>query len=257
MNGDLNLNHTTDMETKPTPTINIKEASQEKKQTDKPHKKEIAAILPLRGYAKDSIDYNPVLIRKCLESLKESTEINRIIVSVDDPALLEQVEKQIQCESVLRPRELSGEGVRVQDVLSYTLKKIGETSSLPELIVPVEITYPFRPTGIFDQLIGMYRTGSYDTVIAGVPEYRVCWKEEGQTYTAVTDLSNPRSQRKPLYIGLPSLGCVIEPEIVLEGRRYGDTLGILQVDEPFATVEIRTPEQLKQIAKQLYWPVSQ
>lgn len=243
------------MENKSNPSIKIKEASKQEMKSDKSARDEIAAILPLRGYAKDSIDYNPVLIRKCLESLKESTEINRIIVSADDQVLLDQVEKQIPCESVIRPKALSKEGVRVQDVLSYTLKKISETSSLPDLIVPVEITYPFRPKGLFDQLIEMYRAGSYDTVIAGVPEYRVCWKKEDQTYVAMTDLSVSRLERNPLYIGLPSLGCVIEPEIVLEGRRYGNKLGVLKVNEPFATVEIRTPVQLEQVAKQLYWPV--
>lgn len=236
-------------------SIKIREASESGKDPVDSGKPDIAAILPLRGHVKESIDYNPVLIRKCLESLNESTEINRFIISADDEKLLAQVEKHGTFESVIRPEHLSKEGVRVQDVLQYTLKEIVKTGPMPDLVLPVEITYPFRPTGLFDNLIHMYREGNYDTVIAGVPEYRVCWKEEADGFVSVTDLSVARSKRKPLYIGLPSLGCVIEPQLVLDGKRYGSKLGILQVEEPFASVEIRTPTQLKHIAQQLYWPV--
>ena len=216
---------------------------------------EIAAIVPLRGHIKESIDYNETLIRKCFDSLNESRYINHIIVSADDEALLRKAERYSDVIPVMRPEKLSEEGVRVHDVLKFTMDELEKREFRPDIIVPVEITYPFRPPALFDQLIEMMLDGGYDTVIAGVPEYRVCWRETEKGYESITDMSVSRADRSPLYIGLPSLGCVVEPEVIKSGKRYGEKLGIFQVDEPFATVEIRNPNQLYHIARQLYWPV--
>lgn len=215
----------------------------------------IAAIVPLRGHTKDSIDHNETLIRKCIDSLKESRHINHIVVSADDEKLLQKTERYTQIIPIMRPKKLSNEGVRVHEVLKYTIDALEKSHFMPDIVVPVEITYPFRPPALFDHLIEMMLDGGYDTVIAGVPEYRVCWRETESGFEAITDLGVSRAERSPLYIGLPSLGCVIEPDLVKSGRRYGENLGIFQVDEPFATVEIRNPDQLHHIAKQLYWPV--
>ncbi len=239
-----------------TPRIHIESSGEgSDKEREEQEVQDITAIVPLRGRSEESIDGNVTLIRKCLESLKESKSINRLVITTDDEKLLKSAEKFTEFVSILRPESLSVSGIRVQEVLQYTLQELHKQEIRPDILVPVEITYPFRPAGLFDALIEMYNGHDYDTVIAGVPEYRVCWKEGGDGFESVTDQSIPRKDRSPLYIGLPSLGCVIDPELVLKGKRYGEKLGIYQVDEPFATVEIRTPQQLNHIARQLYWPV--
>lgn len=252
------MNQKDNKKEKENPTIQIEKPEVQSREKPADQKKSrITAIVPLRGHTDESIDYNVTLIRKCIESLKESRFIQQIVISADDERLFDIVHQYTEFESVLRPKELSAPGVRVHQVLQYTIEQLAEKGIDPDLLVPVEITYPFRPKGLFDELIQMYLDHDYNTVIAGVPELRVCWKEGQDGFESVTDISIDRQQRQPLYIGLPSLGCVIDPDLVKQGKRYGEKLGIYQVDEPFATVEIRTPQQLRHIARQLYWPVEE
>lgn len=238
--------------------IEVKKSGfEEEREQHDPHKLEIAAIVPLRSTFTDTIDMNETLIRKCADAIQDSAYIDRVVITADHPDLFKMADRfGGDAIKLLRPESLSKQAVRVHDVLKFTLDHLNQQEYHPDLLLPVEITYPFRPKGIFDHIIEMLIKNDYDTVIAGVAEYRVCWKKEKSGFKNVTDLTLPRSERIPLHIGLPSLACAIYPEIVRQGRRYGDKIGIYEVDDPFAPIEIRTPEQLKSIANRLYWPES-
>lgn len=219
-----------------------------------PAKMEVAVIVPLRAHTMATIDTNETLVRKCAESVRESAHVNRVVVSVDDPGLAERAAVFGRVMVVSRPESLSGEKVRVGEVLKFTLGEMNRLGYRPDVLVPVEITYPFRPPGILDRVVEMLVSGDFDSVIAGVPEYRVCWKKGKSGFTALTDFSRHRSERSPLHVGLPGLACAVYPPIVEKGLRYGEKLGIYEIDDPFASIEVRTPHQLESIARQLYWP---
>ncbi|TVQ65389.1 MAG: hypothetical protein EA360_09660 [Balneolaceae bacterium] len=231
-----------------------KESTPENEPFGSDGKRRITAVIPLRGGTGTQIDLNETLVRKCAESLAESTLINRVVISADDEEF-EKLEPRFRnARTILRPAHLSKPGMRVIDVLMYTLSELEESGEVPDILVPVEITYPFRPKGIFDRVIEMLLESDYNTVIAGFAEYRVCWREENHTFQSVTDLSLPRQERNPLYVGLPGLACAVYPEIIRQGKRYGDPLGILQIDDPMAAIEVRTKEQLKPLSDTFYWP---
>ena len=84
-----------------------------------------------------------------------------------------------------------------------------------------------------------------DTVIAGFSEYRPCWcKREGE-YVRIDDPVPLRSQREAVHIGLSSLGCVTYPEFIRRGSRLGDVVGLYEIRDPIAALEIRDDEDLK------------
>lgn len=237
--------------------VEIKKAKHSNPERDlNPLDLEIAAIVPLRLTVADTIDMNETLIRKCADAIRESAYIDRIVITADHPKLFKMADRFGDAIKLLRPETLSHKSVRVHDVLKFTLDELNQQEYHPDLLMPVEITYPFRPHGIFDNIIEMLISNEYDTVIAGVAEYRICWKKEKNGFKNITDLSLPRSERIPLHVGLPSLASAIYPGIVRQGRRYGDRIGIYEIDDPFAAIEIRTPEQLKSIAQKFYWPES-
>lgn len=238
-----------------TQSVDVKKISeQELERKDQDRKRLITAIIPLRGSTTREIDQNETLIRKCAEAINESKWINKVVISADDLQFEPLTQRFRNASFMHRPPHLSEPDRRVIDVLKYTLGELESTGETPDMLIPTEITYPFRPKGIFDRVIEMYLDSEYDTVIAGFAEYRVCWREEEITYTSITDLSLPRKRRTPLFVGLPGLACAVSPDVIRQGKRYGEQLGILQVDDPLATVEVRTREQLKPLSDTFYWP---
>lgn len=234
--------------------IEIKKSDKLQPGVKGPEELDVTAIIPLRAHYNATIDLNETLIRRCAESIRESRYINRVVVSSDDESLAKLAARFENSLSIIRPEHLSDPTVRLSEVLKYTLLELKNRGIVPEILVPVEITYPFRPKGILDHVIEMLVSNDFNTVIAGVAEYRVCWKKEEGRFVQLSELSKPRNERSPLHIGLPSLACALYPDVVESGKRYGDRLGIFEVHEPFAAIEVRTPEQLEEIAQQFYWP---
>lgn len=218
-------------------------------------KKKIAAIIPLRAHVNGSIDQNEVLLRRCIDAVRSSKYISHIVVTADDAELLKQAEEFSDVIQILRPEHLSRPEVRVTQVLQYTLETLSNDGFYPDIIVPAEVTYPFRPDGLFDDIIEMLVRDEFETVIAGIAEYRSCWKKEKSGLRFIMDVSKPRKDRNPLYFGLPSLAAASLTTTIENGLRYGKKLGIYEVNDPFASIEIRTVEQLKKIADKLYWPI--
>lgn len=221
---------------------------------DRAREMNIYAVIPLRSDVSHSIDQNEILLKRCVKSLNESNYINKVVVTADNEEMLELGSRFQNSIKILRPIELSSFEIRLNRVLQYTLEELIKIDEVPDILVPAEITYPFRPEGIFDNVIEMLLNGDYDTVIAGMTEYRVCWKITDKGFESVMDTSKPRYSRSPLHIGLPSLATAIYPNVVQKGKRYGDKIGIFEVNGPFDSIEIRTEDELEQVAKMLYWP---
>ena len=53
-------------------------------------------------------------------------------------------------------KNLSEQNIRVDEVLKYTLEYLESISYFPDIVVPMEITQPFRPQGLIDNLIEVY-----------------------------------------------------------------------------------------------------
>jgi hypothetical protein len=117
----------------------------------------------------------------------------------------------------------------------------------PDVIVTLEITYPFRPQGIVDGVIERLLANGFDTVVAGVPEYRTCWIREEDGYRALTKIEASRSEREPLHLSIPGLASATFPQYLREGNRAGGRVGIFEVQDPLAGVEIRTQAELAAI----------
>lgn len=232
----------------------IKESeSVQGKKTD-PFDLNIYAIVPLRSQVSNTIDQNEVLIRKCADAVSDSNYIKKVVLTVDDEKLFSLTDRFSDTIKIIRPKHLSGSDIRLNQVLQYTVEQLDLMNEKPDILLPVEITYPFRPKGIFDRIIEMLVQGNYDTVIAGMPEYRICWKKGKNGFEAVMEPSKPRIERDPLHIGLPSLATAVYPNILREGMRYGTKLGIYEVNDPFAGIEVRTPDELEIVANMFYWP---
>lgn len=211
-----------------------------------PVNQEIVAIIPLRGN-KNSIDLDQKLIKRTIQSAKESKLISRLVVATDSETISKMVSPMGAEVPFLRPNELSGNMIRSDEVLSQFLVMLEDNGYYPDVVVPLEITYPFRPEGLIDGVVSQLIQDGYDTVISAMPEYRACWQEKGGDMVQIALTDQPRQERKPLYVGLPSLACATYPYVLREGTRYGQNIGIFEVDDPVAGVEVRDIKELQRI----------
>lgn len=203
---------------------------------------EIAAIIPLRNSSE--IDSSEILIRKSIEAAKSSMYIDRVIVASDDADVGRRAAAWGAETPFVRPKHLSAQGVRSDEVLKYCLEQMEANSYSPDLIVPLEITHPFRPAGLLDRLIERLVTHGLDTAIAAYSEHRPYWPKDDSGLVLAEEYAHTRNERIPLYIGLLSLGCVTYAEFIRQGSRLGRRVGIYEVDDPFAAIEIRETKDL-------------
>lgn len=203
---------------------------------------EIAAIIPVRGG--NEVDANEELIRNSIEAAKSSQYIDRVILATDDKNIAKHAEAWGAEAPFVRPAELSAQGVRSDEVLKYCLEQLEADSYFPDLVVPLEVTYPFRPAGLLDKLIERLMEFGLDTAIAAHSEHRPYWPKDAEGLVLAEEYAQTRQERTPLYVGLLSLGCVTYAEFVRQGSRLGKRIGIYEVDDPFAAIEIREPKDL-------------
>ena len=209
-----------------------------------PSELEVAAIIPIRSHRSGGVDSSRSLITQTLAMAKAAQHIDRIIVSTDSREVANMAEEWGVEAPFLRPVELSGENVRADEVLNYSLDQLEQKLYYPDLVVPMEITYPFRPKGLPDKLIRALLGSGLDTVVAGFREYRPCWIRREQSFVRIDQHGVKRDQREPLHVGLPSLGCVTYPEFIRAGTRFGPKVGVVEIEDPLAAIEVRSPEYL-------------
>ena len=209
-----------------------------------PETQEITVIIPLRG-DDDSVDFHEKLVARTMASVRESRYVKRILAATDSEAIAEMVRGMGAEVPFLRPKELSAPGIRVDDVLKQFLLQLEDDGYYPDIVVPLEVTYPFRPAGLLDEVIMHLLADGFDTVVAGLPEYRACWRRGGDGDSLLTDVDKVREKREPLHIGVPGLACATYPHLIRAGNRVGSRVGIVETHDPIAGIEIRTREEFE------------
>lgn len=213
-----------------------------------PNNLEIAAFIPLRSTA-TVLDSTPKLISRTIAAAKESKYIKRVFVTADSIELI-NIAKDLGAEApYLREPKLSDNSLRVDKVLSVLLNQLEADCYFPDIVVPLEILYPFRPQGLIDGVIETLVNGGFDSVVASFSEHRPCWREEGDDFDKISDYDIPRHDRKPLQIGLPSLACATYSSNLRSGKRLSGRIGIFETNNPLASLEIRNYEQYKMLSQ--------
>jgi CMP-N-acetylneuraminic acid synthetase len=206
----------------------------------RPEDLEIVAVVSARANTTGDAALDQRLLTLTGDAAFAARHLDRVLLMTDSEQLQLQGRETGFDAPYRRPPELSDPGVRADEVLRYTLGCLEQDGYYPDVVVPLEITFPFRPSGLIDELIEQLLREGLDTAIAGFPEYRACWMRTDGHLQRVDRHAVPRGEREPLHIGLASLGCATYPAYIRRGTRFGTTIGILEIDDPVATVEIRT-----------------
>jgi CMP-N-acetylneuraminic acid synthetase/GT2 family glycosyltransferase len=203
----------------------------------------IVAVIPVRGEIQ-YLNERPFLAYT-IKRVLESRHIKRVIVATDNPALA-KVAQDFGAEApFLRDPELSKPDVDVLQVLRYSLEQIERLMILPDLVVSLEITFPFRPHGLLDEMITQLVARGLDSVIAARPENKAIWKERDRQIVQLDEGLRPRRFKDPTFIELRGLGCVTRPEFVRAGSLLGQNIGIYEVGNPYSHLEVRSEEDFE------------
>ncbi|HOX09685.1 MAG TPA: glycosyltransferase [Candidatus Omnitrophota bacterium] len=209
-------------------------------------KMDVAAIIPVKGEAR-YVGGTP-LLEYTIKRAKESKYINSVIVSTDNEETGKLARKLGANVPFIRDLSLSKEGIDLAQVLQYTMRKLEESRILPDIVILLEVTFPFRPEGLLDDMIARLAEGGFDSVVAAKKENKAIWQQKDGVISQIEEGITPRQFKEPTYIELKGVGCVTHPEFLREGKLLGDKVGIYELDNPYSHLEVRSEDDFRMAA---------
>lgn len=207
-------------------------------------KMKIYAIIPIKGNIK-YLNSEP-LVNFTISAAKKSKFIDKVIISTDSKEIA-SIAKDLGAECpFIRPSYLSKEFINLEKVQKYSLDKIEELGYLPDLIVHLEESYPFRPDGMIDGMINQLLDGGFDSVIAAKNEPSWLWQENDNGLINRIDTGDiPRNFKQKTILGIHGLGYVTYPSVIRDQKNLGSKIGLYSINSPLANFEVRDEESIK------------
>lgn len=200
-------------------------------------KMNVVAIVPVLGQS--PVVAGRPLLNYTIDRAKKSRYVKHVIVSTDNPETAEIARAAGAEAPFLRDETYSKDYVDFEMVLRHSLERIESSGIYPDLVVSMEITYPFRSPELIDQLILHLVRGGFDTVLPARSEFNTCWIDGNGDFKRIDEGFMRRDFRNPVHVGIKGLGCVTHPFFLREGRLFGNTVGILDINDPWMPIEVR------------------
>jgi CMP-N-acetylneuraminic acid synthetase len=212
-----------------------------------PEQMDIVAFVPIRHQTGVGVDFDESLVVRTIDAANQAQYVDDVLMLTDSDHVAEKSEKWGAKVPFLRPPELSERDIELAEVFKFVIDELERGGRFPDLVLTLEITHPFRPPGMLDGLVTKLLREGHDTVVAVFPEYRPCWVESDGELERVNEETTFRVDRDPVQIGLLSLGSITHPRYLRAGDRVGGDLGVYEIENPLAAIEIRHRADLK------YW----
>ena len=203
-------------------------------------RKEIMVIIPARGGSKGIPRKNVVLlagkplIAWSIEAALAAKCVNRVIVSTDDEQIA-SVARSYGSEVVTRPKSISGDGASSESALLHVLDHLETNESyMPDWIVFLQATSPYRLNGDIDNAVAYMQHGRYDSVFSGYRQhFSGRWKRFADTTCeAINYDPNNRQMRQAVeeeFIENGSIYIVKNDIFRNEGCRVGGRIGLYEM----------------------------
>lgn len=207
----------------------------------------VVALIPIRGEVQ-YLNGEP-LLSYTLRRAFESQYINKIIVSTDNPEVAD-LAKSLGAEApFIRDSAFSRDSVDLAKVYQYSLNKIEELKIFPDLVICLEVTFPFRPRGLIDDMVLQLAQNGFDSVIAARVENKAIWQEKQGRIDQLLEGLTPRKFKDPVFIELKGLACITHTECLRQGDLLGQRIGIYEVNDPYSHLEVRSQEEFKMASR--------
>lgn len=196
----------------------------------------VVAVAPVLGEVKHVAGRN--LLSDLIKQLQASKYLKSIYV-LSENSSAEAIAKKLGARFIHRPEELLSTQKTIEDVLQYSLTQIEAGQNYPDAILSVNYLQPFRPSGLFDELIEDLQYKGLDAVFAGYMDYGVFWvRESDGSFKEMGEGLEMREHKQPIYESLYGLGCATASHIIRTGKLVGGRIGILPLDDRVYTLKV-------------------
>ncbi len=209
---------------------------------------EVVAIIPARGASKGIPGKNirilagQPLIAHTIRHARESSLVDRVYVSTDDPEIA-AVARSCGAEVIDRPEDLSTDTASSESALTHALEFLGANDIEPELVVFLQATSPIRRPDEIDRAIRALRDQDGDSLFSACRLEGFLWRNDsaGLRSFSYDHTARPRRQDAPEDLVENGSIYVFKPWVMLEhGNRLGGKIiahrmsvsDSFQIDEP-------------------------
>lgn len=203
----------------------------------------VVAIVPVREEGLTVLSGRP-LYQYAVEHAAGASLIKTVVVSTDDAAVARNSRNSGADLVLEREAKQSRFDVILELLMQASLEQLEDQGIIPDVVVMLEPTFPFRDADLVDQLILRFVDGGYDTVIPARTEFNSCWMEEEGRYRRVDSGYIARQFKVPFYTGLKGLCCVCSPSTIRAGQLFGENVGLYKTEDAIATLEVRNESEL-------------
>ena len=201
----------------------------------------IVAVVPVREEGLTKLK-SRALYEYAADHARACSLIDMVVLSVDE-GLADSI-APVADKVLVREPEESRFDVILELLMQSSLRSLEDQGIIPDALVMLEPTYPFRRPGLLEQLIRQFVEGGFDTVIPARTEYNSCWMEQDGDFHRLDDGYVARQFKKPFYTGLKGLCCVCSPATVRQGQLFGENVGLVSIDDTVSTIEVRSPDSV-------------
>ena len=196
----------------------------------------IAAIIPVKGLTLTMRGKS--LLYYSIQRALESELVNNVFVTTDNADTAETARSLGAQVPFLRPSEFSMEYVGIGSVLIYTLRRIMDKGILPDIVLTLQVTSPFRPKGFIDQMIREMLYTGVDCLIPAFPQYHLHYKREENGFVSVDQGFMPKKIKEPVYESILGMGLLTKASLIEDEKIISDNVGIFPVKDKRSTFEI-------------------
>lgn len=201
-----------------------------------PEKITVASIIPVKGGIR-YLGKRPLLEYTINRSL-QSKYIKYTVVASENPETLDLARKLGANFSLNRPAELARQYIDIQETLQFCIDELENRGVIPDIAVYLSANCPFRRRDFLDRIIEQLANGDYDSILPTVAEYKSCWVNENGSMKRIDQGFMPSNLKQPMYIGISGLGTATYVDILRQGNRLGQKIGIIELDDIICTIDL-------------------
>lgn len=161
----------------------------------------------------------------------------RSVYAIAESELVQKSAERHGARFIPRPAPLLSRRRTLGEILQYALGEIEKGGNYPESILYVNYLCPFRPRGLFDELVTELQYKGLDTVFPAYIDYNDHWvcSAPGR-FERVTEAVRPSPETPRLYRSLYGLGCVTRASLIRRGTFVGAKVGVIPLAEHIYTL---------------------
>lgn len=221
----------------------------------------VVAIIPAKGDSKRVPSKNlrmmlgKPLVAWAIEAAKNSTKIERVIVSTSDEEIARVAKKYGAEVPFMEPVEIAAGGGNIEGALLHAVEWLKKNENyVPDAVVLLQTTNPLRQSHDLDNIIEQFEKSDADstvTVCKALGNHNPAWmlmkdkKRGAQMFSGadIRTISSTRSQGLPDCYFRNDIAYIFKPSSLYQTppNHYGDKVDLYVMDEIFDT-DINTLE---------------